>query len=176
MFALLVILFFGLTGLTLNHPDWTFGDDVQQDTITGTLPASVVVDDRLELLLVSEHLRSAHDISGDVDSFDVSSTNGSLTYRGPGYAADVVFDASTLDYTVTVQQQGFVAVMNDLHRGSDSGSAWKWAIDISAGALVLVAVTGLGIQFLMRKRRTRALIVSGIGGVIVVLLIWIATA
>lgn len=176
MFALLVILFFGLTGLTLNHPEWTFGDGVEQTTVTGTLPDSVVVDGELELLLVSEFLRDEHGVGGDVESFNTSTVDGSISYRGPGYGADARFEVDTLDYTITIQQQGFVAVMNDIHRGSDTGTAWRWVIDISAGALVVVAVTGLGIQFLMRKRRTRALIVAGAGSVIGLLLIWIATA
>ncbi len=29
MIALLVVLFFAVTGLTLNHPEWTFGSDVR---------------------------------------------------------------------------------------------------------------------------------------------------
>lgn len=176
MFALLVILFFGLTGLTLNHPDWTFGDQLEQSTVTGTLPDSVVVDGEVELLLVSDYLRAEYGIGGDVASFDTSPTSGSLSYRGPGYSADALFDVPSLDYTVTVQQAGFVAVMNDIHKGSDTGSSWKWVIDIAAGSLVLISLTGLGIQFLMRKRRTQALIVAGVGSIVGVLLIWIATA
>ena len=39
MISLLVVLFFGLTGITLNHPDWTFGGSATKDTHTGTLPA-----------------------------------------------------------------------------------------------------------------------------------------
>ncbi len=176
MFALLAILFFGLTGLTLNHPDWTFGSDVRQSTIEGTLPESVIVDDELELLMVSEFFRSEHDIGGEITAFDASTSNGTLNYRGPGYAADAQFDAGTLAYSISVQQEGFVAVMNDIHRGSDTGSAWSWVIDLSAGFLVVVALTGLVIQFLMRKRRTRALIVAGTGAVIAVIMIWVATA
>lgn len=176
MFALLVILFFGLTGLTLNHPEWTFGDEIEQTTVTGTLPESVVVDGELELLLVSEYLRDEHGVGGDVASFETSSSDGSISYRGPAYGADARFEVDSLDYTLTIQQQGFVAVMNDIHRGSETGTAWRWVIDVSAGALVAVAVTGLGIQFLTRKRRTRALIVAGAGSVVAVLLIWVATA
>ena len=32
MVALLIVLFFGVTGITLNHPKWTFGDDVDTTT------------------------------------------------------------------------------------------------------------------------------------------------
>lgn len=176
MFALLTILFFGLTGLTLNHPDWTFGSDVRQSTVDGTLPDSVIVDDQLELLLVSEYFRSEHAIGGEITAFDASPDRGTLNYRGPGYSADAQFEVDTLDYSINVQEEGFVAVMNDIHRGSDTGAAWTWVIDLSAGFLVVVAVTGLAIQFLMRKRRTRALIVAGAGSVVGVIMIWIATA
>ena len=46
----------------------------------------------------------------------------------------------------TVEEQGLLGVLNDLHKGRDTGSKWKWLIDVSALFLVVVAVTGLGIQ------------------------------
>ena len=39
MISFVVILFFGLTGITLNHPNWTLGSHPSHSTDTGTLPA-----------------------------------------------------------------------------------------------------------------------------------------
>ncbi|MEO6123457.1 MAG: PepSY-associated TM helix domain-containing protein [Ilumatobacteraceae bacterium] len=36
MISLLVVLFFGITGITLNHPDWTFGDSTSIDATPTT--------------------------------------------------------------------------------------------------------------------------------------------
>lgn len=174
MFALLITLFFGITGITLNHPDWTFGDDVELTTLEGTLPDTVLVDGEIEFLMVSEYLRTVHEVSGEVADFSAIDGQGTISYKAPGYGADVFFDPSTLDYSLTIQQQGFVAVMNDLHKGRDASTSWRWIIDISAGFLVAISITGLGVQIFMRKRRTRALILSGLGGVVAVIFIWSA--
>ena len=173
MFSFVVVVFFGLTGITLNHPSWTFGDDTVIQSFTGTLPSDVVVGGEVELLAVSEHIRGAHDVAADVSDFTVGDAEGSISYKGPGYGADVIFDTTSLDYSLTVQQQGFVGVMNDLHKGRDTSTLWRWVIDISGALLVVVGLTGLGIQLLMRKRRTSALTWSVIGAVVTVVLIWL---
>ena len=70
---------------------------------------------------------------------------------------------------------GFVAVINDLHKGRDSDSSWNWVIDASALFLVLVALTGLGIQLFQKKRRRRALTFAGVFSVVSITLLVIAT-
>ena len=174
MVALVITLFFGVTGLTLNHPDWTFGDAVTTENTKGTLPVTTRLDGEVEFLLVSEFLRATHDVKGAVTNFAVEDGEGTISYKNPGYGAEVFFDTGTLEYRLTVQQQGFLAVMNDLHKGRDSGPTWRWVIDISAGFLVLISLTGLGIQLFLRKRRLRALSLSVLGGAVSLFLIWFA--
>lgn len=176
MIALLLVLFFGITGITLNHPEWTFGDAPTTTTKTGTMTFEVAPDGNVDYLRVSEFLRDRYAISADVSDYQTTGNQGSISYRAPGYAADASFDTSTGAYRVTIEQQGFVGVMNDLHKGRDAPGAWKWVIDVSAGLLVLVSVTGLGIQLFQRKRRTRALVFAGLGLVATVVLVWIALA
>lgn len=173
LFSFFLVLFFGITGITLNHPSWTFGDEVTVETITGTLPDDVVVDGAIEFLMVSEFLRANADVAGEVTDFSTTDGEGTISYRGPGYGADVFFDTTTLDYSLSVQQQGFVAVMNDLHKGRDTTSMWRWVIDISAGFLVLVALTGIGLQLFMRKRRISGLTWAAAGTLVGIVVIWL---
>lgn len=173
LFCFLIVLFFGITGITLNHPSWTFGDELTLETRTGTLPADVRVDGSIEFLMVSEYLRTSEGVAGDVSNFDAQNGEGTISYKGPGYGADVFFDTATLDYSLTVQQQGFVGVMNDLHKGRDTSSTWGWAIDLSGGFLVLVSVTGIGLQIFMKKRRQTGLALAAAGAAVAVVLIWI---
>lgn len=177
MIAFIVILFFGATGLLLNHPSWLWGDEVVTTVLDGTLPDSVRNDDGdVEFLAVSEFLRAEHDIIGEVTNFDELLGEGSINYTGPAYGASARFEVDTLDYTVTITEEGFVNAMRDLHTGSDSGSAWSWVIDISAGFLVVVSLSGLGIQLLMKKRRTRALMWLAGGAALTTALIWVSLA
>lgn len=174
MISLMVVLFFGITGLTLNHPDWTLGDATDRSSHQGTLPAGFRDGDTIDFLVVSEYIRDEYGVNGSVTDHGVSGPQGTISYKAPGYAADLFFDIDSGDYTLDIEQQGFVGVMNDLHKGRDAPGAWKWVIDVSAGLLVLVSVTGLGIQLFQRKRRTRALVFAGLGLVVTVVLIWIA--
>ena len=174
MFSLLVMLFFGITGITLNHPDWVFGGEVVETTVSGSLPAESFAVDGVEFLVVSEFVRDVHGVGGEVVDFGVTDGQGAISYRRPGYAADLFFDAESGAYDLTISEDGFVGTMNALHQGRDAGSVWRWIIDISGGLLVAIALTGLGIQLFMRKRRVSALTWSAIGAVATVALIWLA--
>jgi uncharacterized protein len=180
MIALLVVLFFAVTGITLNHPEWTFGDDVDTETVSGAFPfdTELVTDDGtsggVDFLSISEYVRDTYDVRGSVDSFDVTNGQGSIVYKNPGYSANLFFDADAGTFDLTVEQQGWVAVMNDLHKGRDTGSAWKWVIDVAAGFLVVVSLTGLVMQFFLRKRRRSALVVAGVGAALTIVFVVVA--
>lgn len=170
MIALLLVLFFGITGITLNHPEWTFGDAPTTTTKTGTMTFEVAPDGNVDYLRVSEFLRDRYAISADVSDYQTTGNQGSISYRAPGYAADASFDTSTGAYRVTIEQQGFVGVMNDLHKGRDATSSWKWAIDVSAAILVVIALSGLLLQLFLKRRRRSALIVAAVGTVLAIVL------
>jgi hypothetical protein len=174
MISLLIVLFFGLTGITLNHPNWTFGDSASTDKYSGTLPDGWDAGGSVDFLAVSEFVRNHYDVKGAVADYGATSTDGSISYKAPGYAADLIFTVPSGTFTLTVVQQGFVAVMNDIHKGRDTDGSWNWVIDASGGFLVVVAISGLGIQLFQRKRRRSSLITAGVATVVTILLIWIA--
>ena len=172
MIAFLVILFFGLTGITLNHPTWTLGDGVNTITSQGVLSVEPVTPSgQVDFLTISEFARNELGVSGAVSSFNATGHQGEISYRKAGYSADLFFDTDTKAYDLTVEQQGWVGVLNDLHKGRDTGSSWKWLIDIAAGFLVIISLTGLLMQFFLKRRRTSAYISAGVGAVLLVMLV-----
>lgn len=177
MVALLLTLFFGVTGITLNHPSWTFGADDVRTTAGGTLDFPVTGDDgAVDYLAISEYARSAHDVKGEISSYETVNGEVTIAYRNPGYSADVFVDVDTAAYEVVVDQANWVAVLNDLHKGRDSGSAWRWVIDLSAGFLVVISITGLVMQFCLRKRRRSALGLAVVGGIVSIVLMLVTLA
>ena len=85
MISLLVVLFFGITGITLNHPTWTFGDDPTTITSTGTLPdGAVAADGTPDFLAISGYLRSNYDLHWSVSDYGVSGTAGSISLTVSG--------------------------------------------------------------------------------------------
>lgn len=175
MISLMLVLFFSVTGITLNHPDWVFGSSASRKTISGTMPDNWKTGDKVDWLVVTEKLRNTDGIRGAVGDHRSDANEADVSFRGPGYSADAFVDMNTGKYQVTVNTQGLLGVMNDLHKGRDTLSSWKWLIDVSAGLLVVISLTGLGIQFFLRKRRRSAFTSVGVGTVIAAALIWLAT-
>ncbi len=172
MIAFSVVLFFSVTGITLNHPTWVFGSSPHETTVKGTLPASAITGTNVDWLAVSEYFRNVRGVRGAVSDKRLDNGEGTITYKGPGYEADASFKAQSGDYELTVAGQGFLGVINDLHKGRDANRSWKWLIDVSAGFLTLVSLSGLTMQFFLRKRRRSAFAMVSVGTVIVAIVTW----
>jgi hypothetical protein len=168
MAALLVVLFFGITGITLNHPDWTLGFETATSKVSGTLPAgSVSASGEPQLLVISEHIRNEQNVRGTVAEFGTTPSGGFISYRGPGYSADATFDTAAHTYAASVEQQGLIGVANDLHKGRNTTGSWGWLIDVSGLLLVAIALSGLTLQLVLRRRRRSTLVAAGVLAVIV---------
>ena len=178
MISLLVVLFFAVTGVTLNHPDWVFGTQEVTKNTTGTLPNGWLANGKPDWLTVVEYLRANAGVKGQAGDYVTAGSadpEDSLSFHAPGYSADVFITKDTGAYKLGVTQQGFVAVLNDFHKGRDSGGAWAWVIDVSGGFLALIAVTGLGLLLYMKKIRRAALLTMLGGAVLIVALMKVAS-
>ena len=172
MVSLLVVLFFAATGVTLNHPAWLAGERTEE--VTGTMPATWKTAKGIDWLVVAEHLRAVNGVHGTVADRRDDDREASITFRAPGYSADGFVDVATGAYRLTVASQGAIGVLNDLHRGRDSGSSWAWLIDASGIFLVLLSLTGLGLLFYLRKVRVSGLATLAAGAAMVAALAWLA--
>ena len=172
MIAFAVVLFFSITGITLNHPTWVFGSKPHESSVTGVLPASTMKGKEVDWLALSEYFRNVRGVHGAVSDKRLDNGDGSITYKGPGYEADAFFKVPSGTYRLSVQGQGFLGVINDLHKGRDVGRSWKWLIDLSAGFLILISLSGLTMQFFLRKRRRRAFTTATVGTVILAIATW----
>jgi hypothetical protein len=191
MFGLAAVLFFSVTGITLNHPDWFFGGAERQVQAEGDLDRkwlnvgtaaagdgseSAGEPDRTKevaKLEVVEHLRKAHGIRGALADFRVDENECTVSFKGPGYAADAFIDRESGHYNLTQTLHGFVAVINDLHKGRDTGPVWSAVIDISALVLTIISLTGLTLIFFLKLRRGPGLVVSLVGAAVIAAIGWL---
>ena len=174
MLGLAAALFFGVTGITLNHPGWLGGEAERAVEAEGTLRPEWLRGDVARLEVV-EALRAAHGVRGALGEFRVDDAECAVTFRGPGYSADAFIDRASGHYRLTQSLHGVVAVLNDLHKGRDTGAAWSLVIDLSAALLVVISSTGLGLLFYLKLRRRPGLVVMIVGGVVLVgvYLLWV---
>ena len=106
MLCLLVVLFFSVTGLTLNHPNWTLGGHTNNVKEAGSLPTASVSGTTVDWLAVAEYLRSTYSLRGEVSDHQASGGQGSITFKGPGYLANASFALDTRAYQLEIESQG----------------------------------------------------------------------
>jgi hypothetical protein len=168
MVSFAVVFFFAATGLTLNHAEWLAGTPraaASQGQMNVAWTNAGLSD--VDKLAVVEFLRQTNHVSGAVAEFRIEDADLSIAFKGPGYAADVLVDRATGRYDVTETRMGLIAVLNDLHKGRDTGDAWKLLIDVSASMLALISLTGLLMLCFMHRHRSAGLVLLGLGAAIV---------
>lgn len=173
MISFALVLFFAVTGLTLNHPDW-FATEPKPQLDKGKLPANLLAGltanggPRLELV---EWVRAQHRITAPVAEVRVDDSQVGVSFKGPGYTGDLFADRATGQYELSQTRMGAVAIFNDLHKGRDSGKVWSFLLDASAVFMVLVSISGLAILFYLPKRRPTGL-ATGVAGALLAVLVY----
>jgi hypothetical protein len=193
MFGLAAVLFFSVTGLTLNHPDWfpALGERISE--AKGTVRADWLhrasasgsgsaesqdgpdASAGVAKLEIVEYLRATHAIHGALAEFRVDDQECVVTFKGPAYAADAFVDLASGNYRITQTYHGLIALLNDLHKGRDSGPVWSAVIDISAVLMTIISLTGLILLFYLKLRRVSGVVIALVGAATVVTLyrLWV---
>jgi hypothetical protein len=165
--TLLVVLFFSITGFTLNHAEWSSGGVIQKD-VTGTVDVKWLNITSPDKLNIAEKLRQDHSLRGHVDEVRIDERECTVMFKAPGYAADAFIDVKTGQYQMTIVEEGKLAVMNDLHKGRHSGKLWGVLIDASAILLTIISLSGLGLLFFLKRIRTGGLVVVAAGALLLI--------
>lgn len=179
-----------MTGITLNHAAWFGMETENPQDFTGTMDSkwleagsetspqdstdsepSPRIADRFS---VAEHLRQKHRLSGAVAEFLIDETECFVAFKGPGFSAVAFIQRESGECTVTVLRHGVVAVIDDLHKGRDSGAAWSALIDISAVLMTVSSLTGIFLLLYLRRIRFSGLVTAVVGTVLMVaVFVWL---
>lgn len=156
MALLLVVLFFAISGITLNRPHLYTSDSPEVIHQTLTVPerfftlhsTRLLVNETALLAYLNERVGlsgtpSPMHIFSDVEQGEIIEGEISLDYKGPGFNGTVFIDLVTREAEIESTHYGVVAVLNDLHKGRNSGQVWAWFIDISGFLMVFFALTGV---------------------------------
>jgi hypothetical protein len=171
MASFAVVFFFAATGITLNHPEWFAARDPTTQAKGHLDPAWTNTGTRdVAKAEIVAFLRRTHHFSGALNDVRVDDQQCSVSFKGPGYAADVFIDRRSGDYDVTESRLGFVAVVNDLHKGRDTGTVWKAVIDVSAALLTFISLTGLILLYFVHKHRLAGFVLLILGALIATML------
>jgi hypothetical protein len=165
MASLSLVLFFAATGITLNHQDWFANQQVttERHGAINSSPLRTSAPEGVDKLQVVEHLRSDAGLRGALSDFRIDDGQCEVVFKGPGYEASALVDRTTGRFDVTETRMGLAAIVNDLHKGRDTGGVWKAAIDLSAALLVFISMTGLILLYFVHKYRLAGIILLSAG-------------
>lgn len=147
--SLLVLAMFSITGFTLNHAAQIEATP-RVARHTATLPSALLrqlADPGRKAAPVDlavarfVHEKTGAEISGR--DGDWSDDEVLVSLPRPGGDAWVSIDRETGEVQYETTDRGWLAWFNDLHKGRNTGAAWRWFIDLFALACVVFAATGL---------------------------------
>ncbi|HEU0095547.1 MAG TPA: PepSY-associated TM helix domain-containing protein, partial [Rhizomicrobium sp.] len=134
-FAFIALMFFSVTGILLNHPDWIRQADSQPVETRFILPhgdiaAALKTSDPAQAL--SALAQRQGDLRGIYASGDVDGDEALLRFEGVSGNTGVTLQIKSGAADATFRKADTLSVINDLHRGKNAGKAWKLLIDVSA--------------------------------------------
>ena len=183
MALLLVVLFFSITGITLNRPQLYVSDAPKVDRNILSIPGRFFVLEQgkfsvdktplLNYLATEGKLSgkpSAMQMFSEVEEGELVEGELSLDYKGPGYNSTVFIDMVTQEAEIEITHYGAIAVLNDLHKGRNSGEVWAWLIDISALLMVFFVLTGVCLLVPKKKSFSLGLKWTAFGSMVTLLI------
>ncbi len=180
--SLVGMMLFAITGITLNH-----AGQIEAEPKVVSRKAQLPAD--LLALLAKGPEEGKRPLPVQIEPFldkavgaDVAGREGEwsssevyVALARPGGDAWLSIDRETGSVEHEKTTRGAVSLLNDLHKGRNSGKAWAWFIDVFAVACVIFTVTGLILlQFHARARpMTWPLVALGLAGPVVLIILFV---
>lgn len=169
--SLIGLLLFAFTGITLNHAGEIEGapQTVQKGaTLPPALRRAVAPDDAPDATKplpapVAAWIEKEIGLSGAGEA-EWSADEIYLARPTPGGDGWIAIDRASGAVTSERTTRGRISYLNDLHKGRNAGTVWKWFIDIFSVACFLFALTGLLLLQLHARKRpsTWPLVAAGL--------------
>jgi hypothetical protein len=165
MALLTLLLFFSVTGITLNHPEWFSHHQpivTEQEVNIVTVQKLALENDDISIKQqqsVTRELEQALAIS--LVNAKAELMSGELFYsiKEAGQSTSIAIDLETGEAFYEQTHYGWWAVLNDLHKGRNTSKFWGWIIDLSSVLFIIFAITGF-ILAMPQKRFRRTLLLS----------------
>lgn len=161
-----LLLFFSVTGITLNHANWTAKSQILSQSIALPKKVTTQINGEYQINAITQFIEQKTGLTNprNVDlAFDI----GEITFDFPLPAGYVFVTVFLEDQSAEIEHgnSGLLALLNDLHKGRHSGKFWANLIDISAVFISLFTLTGLIILLQNAKHRKQAIIILLFGSI-----------
>jgi len=165
MALLTLLVFFSVTGITLNHPEWFSSHQAQviEKELTIDRIANLAIKNNsitnVQQQTITKEVETAFSIS--LVNINAELMSGELFYsiKQAGKSASIAIDLETGDVFYEQTHYGWWAVLNDLHKGRNTSKFWGWIIDLSSVLFIIFSISGF-ILAMPQKRFRRTLSLS----------------
>lgn len=160
--CLIGMLLFALTGITLNHAGQIESRPLvstREATLPPELLNQLAARPAVSKEAVPDTVRAwiSKQLSVDVAGRDAewSARDVYISLPRPGGDAWMNIERSSGEISYEITDRGWIAYLNDLHKGRHTGLAWSWFLDIFAAACFIFCLSGLLLlQLHAPKRKT----------------------
>ena len=164
-FAFLILSFFSITGLLLNHPDWasteapspveeefTLEEDELRALLDAKEPEALLPDIAAKRVVLKGAYSGGNQVRNEIF----------VRLQGVRGLTDLRANLVTGQVIVVVEPAPTLNILNELHRGERAGTTWRLFIDAIAIVLVVLSIIGYLIFLSLRFRLRTALILTAV--------------
>lgn len=156
-----LLIFFCVTGIFLNHLDW-FESIGQHETIEDNVPVQLSTDIAANksgaIFELTKFIEEKYGWNNpNKVSLDQDLGEANLDYKLPaGYVfITLFFDEQKIE--IEKQEGTVIAILNDLHKGRNTGGFWSLLIDFFAVLTIVFSISGVAILLQQAKWRKTGL-------------------
>ena len=168
--SLIGLLLFAVTGITLNHAADIPAEPVTVEQ-TAALPAPLLErlnafpEDTTDPVPDSIARWAADALKARIAGRPTETTAEEIYVALPEPGGDgwLTIDRATGEALRERTTRGWVAWLNDLHKGRNTGPVWYWFIDVFGAACVIFAVTGFALTWMHARQRPSTWPLLGLG-------------
>ena len=171
------LVFFSVTGITLNHVELFTAEPEITEITVDVLP--VLPLDELGRIAPSPVLADFLSSEFDIDMAQVTLTQDDdflfVDYRAPGSTVFIEIDLALAQAFGEKTDYGFIAILNDLHKARDTTVLWNWLLDISSVLLIVFSLAGFILLLPNNYRFKRVAAYSAAAMVLISIGYWLGT-
>lgn len=162
--AFLALIFFSVTGILLNHPDWFVGEPSapEQSTVViprETLASATRMPDVPRALADAVGRQTA--LRGAFASGEVQDDTAMIRMEGATGTSDITVDLTSGQAELSIETANMTSILHELHRGTRSGAVWRALIDGVAVLVLALSLVGYVLFFSLRFRLRTSLALTG---------------
>lgn len=162
MALLTLLVFFSITGITLNHPEWFASSQPKlterEFALKYPLPANAPLSSQ-QVKRITDEVEQKLGISLDNAESELMDDELYFGIKQAGLNRTVSIDLQTGEGFYESTDYGVWAWLNDLHKGRNTSQFWGWIIDLSSALFIVFAISGF-ILAMPQRRFRRTLLTS----------------